>query len=117
MDCEGSFIEIYTGQLYSTAGVVLLLQHSDNLSKTLQSPHITAAEGQRLASMTIATLSKCRSDEANDLFWKKVEHSCQSLDIEEPTLPRKKKLPKKLDEGSEGILFPNPNDYYRKNTG
>ncbi len=51
MDCEGSFIEVYTGQLYSTAGVVLLLQHSDNLSKTLQSPHITAAEGQR--SMTI----------------------------------------------------------------
>ena len=60
----------------------LLLQHSDNLSKTLQPPHMTAAEGQRLASMTIATLSKCRSDETYDLFWKKVELSCQSLDIE-----------------------------------
>ena len=66
---------------------------------------MTAAEGQRLASMTIATLSKCRSDEAYDLFWKKVEHSCQSLDIEELTLPRRRKLPKKLDEGSEGITF------------
>ena len=48
----------------------LLLQHSDNLSKTLQSPHMTAAEGQKLASMTIATLSKCRFVEAYDLFWK-----------------------------------------------
>ena len=54
--------------------VFLLLQHSDNLSKTSQYPHMTAAEGQRLASMTIATLSKCTSDEAYDLFWKKVEH-------------------------------------------
>ena len=45
-----------------------------------------AAEGQRLASMTMAILSKFRSDEDDDLFWKKVEHCCQSADIEEPTL-------------------------------
>ena len=38
---------------------------------------------------------------------------CQSLDIEEPTLPRRRKLPTTL-EGSEGILFKNPKDYYRK---
>ena len=75
---------------------------------------MTAAEGEKLASMIIATLSKCRSDEAYVLFWKKVEHSCQSLDIEEPTLPRRRKLPKKLDEGSKGILFQNPKYYYRK---
>ena len=66
---------------------------------------MTAAEGEGLASTTIATLSKCRSDDAYDFFWKKVEYSCQSLDIEEPTLPRRRKLPKKLDEGSKGILF------------
>ena len=50
-----------------------LLQHSDNLSKTLQSPSISAAEGQKLASMTIATLLQCRSDVAYDLFWKRIE--------------------------------------------
>ena len=44
----------------------LLLHHSDNLSKTLQSPNISAAEGQKLASMTIATLLQCRSDDAYD---------------------------------------------------
>ncbi len=53
--------------------------------------------------MTIATLSKCRSDEAYILFWKKVELSCQSLDIEEPTLPMKRKLPKKF--GDVSVLF------------
>ena len=54
---------------------------------------MTAAEGQRLANMIIATLSKYRSDETNALFQKKVDHSCQSLDNEEPTLPRRKKFP------------------------
>ena len=75
---------------------------------------MTAAEGQRLASMTIATLSKFRSDEAYDSFWKKIEHCCQSVDTEEPTLRRRRKLPKTLDEGSEGISSRNPKHYYRK---
>ena len=66
--------------------------------------------------MTIATLCKFRSDEAYDLFWKKVEHCCQSLDIEESTLLRRRKFPKTLDEGSQGILFHNPKDYYRKSS-
>ncbi len=90
------------------------MQHSDNLNKALESPNIIAAEGQRLACMTIATLTKCKSDEVYDLFWKKVEHSCQSLDIEEPTLPRRRKLPKNIEEDSEGIVFRNPKDYYLK---
>ena len=71
-----------------------LLQHSDNLSKTLQSPN--AAEGQKLASMTIATLLQCRSDVAYDLFWKRIEESGRSLDIDEPALPRIRKLPRRL---------------------
>ena len=40
-------------------GVVLgelLLNHSDNLSKTLQSRHMSAAEGQTIAVKTIRTL-------------------------------------------------------------
>ena len=38
----------------------LLLQHSDNLSKTLQSPKLSASEGQRVAAMTVATLKHIR---------------------------------------------------------
>ena len=39
-----------------TFGIVLgelLLQHGDNLSQTLQSPYISAAEGQKFARMTL----------------------------------------------------------------
>ena len=77
-------------------------------------PNISAAEGQKLASMTITTLLQCRSDVAYDLFWKRIEESGRSLDISEPALPRRRKLPRRLDEGSDGTTFQNPKDYYRK---
>ena len=40
-------------------GVVLselILRHSDNVSRTLQTSHISAAEGQKIATMTVKTL-------------------------------------------------------------
>ena len=48
----------------------LLLSHSDNLSKTLQSYTMSAAEGQRIANMTVTTLESLRTDENFELFWK-----------------------------------------------
>ena len=47
----------------------LLLQHSDNLSKTLQSPKLSASEGQRVAAMTVATLKHITDEESFNLFW------------------------------------------------
>lgn len=49
----------------------LILQHSDNLSKTLQLDNLYAPAGQKIAAMTIATLKKVRSDESFDLFGRK----------------------------------------------
>ena len=50
----------------------LVLKHGDNLSKALQNESISAAEGQRLASMTMTTLTKIRDAEQYDLFWQLV---------------------------------------------
>ena len=39
-------------------GLVLefILKHSDNLSMTLQTRHMSAVEGQKIAEMTVCTL-------------------------------------------------------------
>ena len=50
----------------------LLLKHSDNLSRTLQSSTMSAAEGQKVAAMTVATLQSIRLDDNFDLFWKRI---------------------------------------------
>ena len=44
--------------LFGTLLGSLILKHSDNLSKTLQSPKMNASEGQHIAEMTCQTLEK-----------------------------------------------------------
>ena len=78
----------------------LILKHSDNLSKTLQSPKLSASEGQRIATMTVKTLQSLRTDSNFDLFWRKAEIARQKLDVNDPELPRKRKLPKRFEDGS-----------------
>ena len=71
----------------------LILQHSDNLSKALQSDSLYAAASQKIAAMTIATLKNVRNDDSFDLFWQKIEKARRSLEVGEPILPRKRKAP------------------------
>ena len=84
-------------------GLVLaerLLQHTDNLSKTLQAPSLTASEGQKVADLTCKTLSRIQSTEAFDLFWEKVLILQREFGVNEASLPRKKKTPCRLEVGS-----------------
>ena len=46
----------------------LLLKHSDNLSKALQTTKLSAAEDQSVASLTVKTLEKMRTDDFYHLF-------------------------------------------------
>ena len=66
----------------------LLLKHSDNLSKTLQSSSMSAVEGQEIADITVHTLQSIRSDEKFLLFWKLVSYKASDLDIDEPVILR-----------------------------
>ena len=43
-------------------------KHTDNLSRTLQAPSLTASEGQEIAELTRQTLQRIRSNDAFDLF-------------------------------------------------
>ena len=44
-----------------------LLKHTDNLSRTLQAPSLTASEGQQIAELTWQTLLRIRTSDAFDL--------------------------------------------------
>lgn len=47
----------------------LLLNHSDNLSRTLQASSMSAAERQKIANMTVKTLQAIRTDNEFKLFF------------------------------------------------
>ena len=58
--------------LFGTTLGELILKHTDNLSKTLQNPKLTAADAHSIAELTCSTLEQVRGDESFDLFWEKV---------------------------------------------
>lgn len=76
--------------LFSTMLGEMLLRHCDNLAQTLQAKTISAAEGQKIGQMVIDTLQSIRNDESYELFWEKAFKSADSLDVDEPQLPRKR---------------------------
>ncbi len=84
----------------------LVLSHGDNLSATLQSSTISAAEGQRVAGLTVDTLVKLRTDESFSLFWALVQKEAAAVDVNEPTLPRRRKVPQRFETGEGSAHFP-----------
>ena len=90
----------------------MLLQHTDNLSKSLQKETISAAEAQQLGRMVIDTLRRVREEEAFILFWDRVVKFAKSVDVDEPHLPRQRKTPKRYDSGTSSGSFPTTAQQY-----
>ncbi len=99
-------------------GLVLgqtLLQHADSLSETLQTMSMSAADAQKIASMTLKTLHTIRSDDHFSLFWDRVTQMASAKDVNDPKLPRQRKAPRRYDEGLASPEFENcPRDMYRR---
>ena len=85
--------------LLGTSLRTLILQHSDNLSKSLQHDTITAAEGQQLAKLTIDVLKSIHKEDKFKSFYDHVLLHQSDFDIDAPTLYRKKHAPRWLQIG------------------
>ena len=87
-------------------GLVLgqhLLAHTDNLSKAMQSPKMTASEAQHIADLTCQILLKIRDDTHFDLFWQFGIQIQEKYNINAPELPRKRKAPAYFEIGSSRV--------------
>ena len=92
-----------------------ILKHTDNLSKTLQNPSLSASDSQEIAELTCTTLASIRNDESFDLFWENVLLQQNHMGINEPALPRKRKAPARLEVGTGDSHYPlTPKDLYRQ---
>ena len=83
----------------------MILRHTDKLSKTLQNPELSSTEGHEIAILTVKTLQRVHLDSDSDLFWEKVELRRVQLDVGGPQLPRKRKLPKRYEQGNSEPEF------------
>ena len=90
------------------------MRHTDKLSKTLQSPSLSAADSQQLAQLTSNTLERLRNQEYFSLLWSKVSGMQEKLQIDEPMLPRKRKAPRRYEVGDgQGTFLETVQDYFR----
>ena len=88
--------------------------HTDNLSKDLQGTKMAAVSGQRLENLTKETLTKIHTDQSLDHSHANVGRKGEGL-LGEPTLPRKRRTPARLEVGAGVPNYPQTaKDYFRR---
>ena len=83
----------------------MLLCHTHNLSRTLQGK-CPAFAGHKVPKMTRMTLLSMSNEENFDLFWMKVGKMKEDVGVGEPVLPRRRKVPKRFEDGATPAKFP-----------
>ena len=90
------------------------MNQTDNLSKTLQNPKLSALEGQTIAKDTINALKKDRNDESFKKFWELVTSLLSRLSVGDSVLPRQRKIPVHHDQARDSYHFAETGkDHYR----
>ena len=91
----------------------LVFSPTEQLSVTLQSHNINAQQAVSATKATKEYLQRLRSDSAFEHFYKGVVADAENL-TDEPTLPRRKKVPRRLDEGADNHQYSSPKYYFRQ---
>ncbi|XP_065182307.1 uncharacterized protein LOC135813016 [Sycon ciliatum] len=75
---------------------------------------MSAAEAQHVASLTVKTLQDMRSDQSWSSFYALVTALQGKLDVDEPVLPRRRKVPRRFEDGQAAGTHPErAEDLYR----
>ena len=67
-----------------------------------------------LVNLVLVSLRTKRTDPEFDKFWNQLVNEVSQLDVEELTLPRKRKMPKRFDEVPSHHFYETPKDLYRR---
>lgn len=91
----------------------LLFSVTEQLSRTLQGKDTTMQEAREAALVSEKYLRKLRNDEEYSKFYEQVLQLSQGL-IDEPVLPRRRKIPRRVNDGADPHHPPCPKDWYRQ---
>ncbi len=92
---------------------LLIFGCTDHLSCSLQSPSLCIGDALVAADLATQSLKRSRCDEEFALIYDSAKEMCVNLDFDLPKLPRKRKAPTRLDDGSLPHSFETPEAYYR----
>ena len=92
---------------------ILIFSITEHLSVTLQGVHTTVNDCYSSVEVCVRTLERNRTDEKFHSFFDTVKSEAASK-CDPPVLLRRKRLPKRIDDGSPQHFFPTVEDMYRK---
>ena len=97
---------------------MMVLDRTDNLSPTLQSTNLCAADAQETARWVVDTITRMQNEQDVTSFFKMIKIRADQLSLEERSLPRKRKIPNRVNflHGyieSASRHHENDNDFYR----
>ena len=92
----------------------LIFGCTDSLSCTLQSSSLGLGDAVLSAKVAVASLERVRTMEQFLSVFNSAECKCLEYDFEQPCLPRKRFIPRRIDEGCLPHTFDTPKDYYRQ---
>ena len=95
-------------------GIELGYLAAESLSNTLQGKDISFQEAIAAVNLAKSFYKRLRKEEEFNLFYDKVVKKAQDVKISSPSLPRYRKAPKRMDNGSNPHQFSTPRDYYRR---
>ena len=90
----------------------LLFSVTEQLSINLQAKDITIQEAVSGAKLLVSHLKSLRTDAKYNAFYEEVIRTSQGV-TSEPTLPRQRKLPRRLDDGANPHVYLTPKDRFR----
>ena len=85
----------------------------EQLSRTLQTSDINAQEACSAATQARHFLKRQKSDELFTAFYRDTVKKAENL-TQPPTLPRQRRIPRRIDDGASNHHFATPQEYYRK---
>lgn len=71
----------------------------------MQKKDLSAAEGQHITELSLTSLSEMRNEDSFDTFWESLNNKLDDLDVSEPRLPRRRKMPKRFETGNAPLEF------------
>ena len=85
------------------------------LSRAFQKKDLSAIAAKKGSLVVVSTLKELRNDSEFSKFWTNVRERAIQLEVGEPILPRRRKLPKRLDESNSTTFHDaTPEDMYKR---
>lgn len=116
--CQARGILLAMEKFHFLFGIIIsekIFSITDTLSKAFQKKDLSAIVAKKGATVVITTLKELRCDSKFSELWMEVTGKAVELDIGEPTLPRRRKVPRKLDQTSSTAYHDNtPESMYKR---